>query len=216
MIQISNTGVTSDAEQAALLREEFRAVNCVRIRQVLDPSLLGFLQHRLEKAEWKSKIHEEIGVEYVTEDRPALHLCHFLANLKVFRALIEELTECGPLNLFTGRVYRMIPALGHYDSWHNDVIENRLVGMSINLSPLGFRGGLFQLRGRGAENILAQVSNTGFGDILLFKISPELEHRVSAIEGDEPKTAFAGWFRSERGDYFDDLIKSARKAVVTA
>lgn len=47
--------------------------------------------------------------------------------------------------------------------------------------------------------------NTGLGDALIFRISGELKHRVAPMEGDEAKTAFAGWFRSDLPDFFDAL-----------
>jgi hypothetical protein len=44
--------------------------------------------------------------------------------------------------------------------------------------------------------ILCELPNTGQGDAIFFRISPELKHVVTAMEGTEPKTAYAGWFRS--------------------
>jgi hypothetical protein len=105
----------------------------------------------------------------------------------------------------------MIPALGHYDSWHDDDFQNRLIGMSINLSPIGYEGGLFQMRKRKSDDILAQIANTGFGDALIFRISGDLEHRVAGVEGTEPKTAFAGWFQPDLPEYLGDLLERAKK-----
>ncbi len=211
MIQISNTGVTSDRDDIARLREEFRAVNCVHIPQLLHPSLLAFLQRRLEQCQWVSMSHGEIGVDHMTKDPAAVHLCHFAVNLPTFRRLMEEITGSGPFTEFRGRLYRMESSDGHYDGWHDDAMSNRLVGMSINLSPLGYKGGLFQLRKSGDKEMLFQIANTGFGDALVFKISQELQHRVSDVEGDNPKTAFAGWFRPDLPGYFEELLRNPRR-----
>jgi hypothetical protein len=32
---------------------------------------------------------------------------------------------------------------------------------------------------------------------VIFRIAPELQHRVSAVEGDAAKTSYAGWFVSD-------------------
>jgi hypothetical protein len=52
------------------------------------------------------------------------------------------------------------------------------------------------MRYRRTKEILHEVHNNGLGDALLFRVSPELEHRVQGVEGDVPKTALAGWFVS--------------------
>ena len=84
----------------------------------------------------------------------------------------------------------------HQLSWHNDIDikKERLVGLSMNLSTEVFRGGAFELRDRWTTAPLAQVNNTGFGDALLFRISPDLQHRVTEVEDTVPKVACAGWF----------------------
>ena len=210
-MRITNTGVSSDLEEIERLREDFEKVNCVRIPHLLDPPLLACLRQRLEQSTWVPKVHQGIALETITEDRHALHLCHFVTNLAAFRRLIGQITGCGPLKMFHGRLYRMVSSLGHYDSWHDDDFENRLVGMSINLSPFGYGGGLFELRRKASEQMLAQIANTGFGDALVFKISGELQHRVSPVNGHEPKTAFAGWFQPDLGNFFEDVIKLAKR-----
>jgi hypothetical protein len=45
--------------------------------------------------------------------------------------------------------------------------------------------------------MLAEIANTGWGDAMLFRTSKQLQHRVTDVVGNEPKTAFAGWFKSE-------------------
>jgi len=205
VIQIRRDGLTSDADEVGRLRSEFSEVQCTRLSQLLEPTLLGFLQRRLEEAEWEPKTHVGIGEELITNDLLALHLLNFVANLHGFRKLIEEVTGCGPLRRFRGRIYRMSASAGHLDSWHDDNCDNRLIGMSLNLSPLPYCGGIFQLREWESQRMLAEVANTGLGDALVFRISAELEHRVSPMEGAEAKTAFAGWFRPDLPDLFDEV-----------
>jgi hypothetical protein len=91
----------------------------------------------------------------------------------------------------------MIPDDGHYDSWHDDVVEHRLIGMSVNLSTKVYMGGAFQLRSRSSGLILYEVTNTGSGDCIVFRIDPHLEHRVATVEATASKTAFAGWFQAQ-------------------
>ena len=213
LIQLTHTGLTVDRQEIAGLRAQFSEVHCVQLPQLLAPSLLRFVQHRLEQGRWETKIYPDVGEEYSLDDQPALNLLHFVANLPDFRNLLEEITGCTPLRGFEGRIYRMTAAAGHYDHWHDDTIGPRLVGMSLNLSPRPFRGGLFQLREYESERMLAQIANTGPGSALVFRIAERLQHRISDMEGDEPKTAFAGWFRPDLPDFFEGLRSRALTAT---
>jgi hypothetical protein len=83
-----------------------------------------------------------------------------------------------------------------------------MVALSINLGKEPYLGGVLELRQKKSGRIVQQVSNTGFGDAILFQLDDSLEHRRTAVLGKTAKTAFAGWFRSEPG--FLELIKPSR------
>jgi hypothetical protein len=126
-----------------------------------------------------------------------LNLMHLLTNDPTFFQLIQRITGCGRIGCFTGRVYRMMQGCGHYDSWHDDVTEDRMLAMSINLSSGTYSGGILQIRDSNSHRLIHQVANVGFGDGIIFRIASSLEHRVTLVDGTAPKTAFAGWFRSQ-------------------
>jgi hypothetical protein len=216
VIQISNTGVTSDPEEVERLRAEFSAANCVRFPQLLDRGLLDFVQRRFGECRWKPNPHSdpggELGLDDTTDDPVTLHLLYFAANLPEFRALIERITRSVPLDVFRGRLYRKIAGSNHYNKWHDDNVDNRRIAMSINLSPRGYSGGLLEMRKRGTEETEMRVANTGYGDAIIFRISDQLEHRVTDVEGAEPKVAFAGWFRNDRPGFIADVVKNSKKA----
>ena len=65
------------------------------------------------------------------------------------------------------------------------------MGLSINLSTDVFSGGTFELRDRLTQAPLAQINNTGFSDALLFRVSNDLEHRVTEV-GKVAKNRMAG------------------------
>lgn len=209
MIRLTRTGLEANREVIPALYAEFQSTHCIRLRELLHPDMLVFLAQRLARGSWSERVHGEIAVEEVLDDIPARSLLHFLVNHREFRCLVEEMTGCGPLTTFGGRVYRLMPNSGHYDSWHDDTQGGRLVGMSVNLSPSSYRGGVFLLRERASGRMLAEISNTGLGDAILFRISKQLEHCVSEVEGDVPKTAFAGWFQTSEKDFFSQARYSS-------
>ena len=110
--------------------------------------------------------------------------------------LVERVTGCGAIARFGGFVYRLTPTHGLEHHWHNDLIESRLVAMSVNLGPGMYEGGLLELRERASTRVLERVSNTGEGDALLFRLHETLQHRACPVTVGV-KTAFAGWYFGE-------------------
>src|SRR5690349_20658471 len=87
----------------------------------------------------------------------------------------------------------------------SDDVDGRLIAMSLNLSQRDYDGGVFELRERRSSRILTTIHNTGFSDATLFRISDRLAHQVTAVVGEHPKTAFAGWFHADKPDLMSRL-----------
>jgi hypothetical protein len=179
------------------LRTQFDGEHCIRLPGFIDAELLRFIHKRFEHARFDVRVHQNIGVELSLADNVTLSLLHFLSNAPTLFDVIRQMTGCGRIGCFIGRVYRMAPGAGHYDSWHSDTTDHRLIGMSVNLGAPSYAGGIFRLREASSKKILCEAVNTGPGDAIVFRIARHLEHCVTAVEGTVPKTAFAGWFKSE-------------------
>jgi hypothetical protein len=209
-MQLTRTGalLSGPPEEVAALCDAFRAQHCVKLKALLEPGLLHWTLNQLEGAQFRVMKHGSIGSELCMCKNVASDVLHLLTNDSRFRHFIEEVTGCGPIGCFMGRVYRMTPGTGHTDSWHSDIVpgETRMIGMSLNLSPDEYVGGTFQLRAAADHRILGDYPNQGLGDAIVFRLASYLEHRVAAIQGHAPKTAFAGWFFSE--PEFSALIQS--------
>jgi len=200
IVQVSQNGLVCSASVAALdaLRAEFDHSHCIRLQRFVAPGLLDVLQRHIDRAEFYDRVHDGIGLELCMVDNAIALELHLLTNRPDLFRFVERITGCARIGSFEGRVYRMKPGGGHYDSWHGDVGDERMIGMSINLSREVFSGGLFQLRELAPQSpILCEVANTGFGDAILFRISRQLCHRVTPMEGSAAKTAFAGWFKAQ-------------------
>ena len=196
--QITMSGtVVAAPDRLDAARATFQQYHSLRLTQVLEITLLRTIQRRLREEPFYRRVHRGIGEELCLEPGPTSGLLEFLANDPELLGLISRLTGCGPIGCFEGRVYRMAPEAGHYDSWHDDVGQDRLVAMSINLSEEPYAGGLLQIRRADSSLLLCGIPNVGPGDAILFRITPELVHRVTAVEGAASKTAYAGWFRSQ-------------------
>ncbi len=207
MITVAKSGLTltASSEDIDALHLDFVHDHFIRLPGLLSDELLEEFYSQITTAKWEERIHENIGLETCLSDAGIVALINFLINDQDLFMLLEKITGSHPIRSFAGRAYRMVPNSGHYDSWHNDVGKNRLLALSINLGKEPYEGGVLQIRKRTSDKLLAEVPNTGFGNAILFRIAEDLEHRVTNIEGNVPKTAFAGWFQSEP-DFWATLV----------
>jgi len=200
MIQVTRQGLnfTGVEQDLDALRREFDRRNCLLLENFLHPNVVSLLLPMLRAATFRPKHHDHVGSELQMEPNVALHLLSFLANdLRLFD-LVQKITSCAPVGCFRGRVYQLIPDPAHILDWHDDIkVPGRLIALSLNLGTAPFRGGILQIREVRGGRIVSEVANTGFGNAVIFKISPELEHRVTQLESDVPRISFAGWFRSD-------------------
>ena len=143
-------------------------------------------------SEYEGKFYTE---RQVSDEALVARLRFLVNNQELFR-WVERVSGCDPIGYFDGRVYEMLPGR-HFDDWHSDCTGSRMVAMSVNLSASEFEGGVFQIRRVQTKELISEAPNTGAGDAILFRISLELEHQVTPIEGSRPKTALAGWFCRE-------------------
>jgi hypothetical protein len=188
--------VSASAEDLGRLRRQFDREHMIRLPGLLDAEHLDRVHRYVDELGFQHRVHEGIGTEFCLPDGRAVRLLFYLVNDPAFFDLVNRLTGCGRIGCFTGRVYRMVPGSGDYDTWHDDAIQHRLIGMSINLGAEVYEGGMFQLRDAATRQILCDAPNVGAGDAILFRIDRRLEHWITPLEGTAPKTAFAGWFRS--------------------
>ena len=186
-----------DARDEQALRATYAERACVTLPRFLDAALLARLQARVARAEWRILVHDvgELSTELLLLDDQVPGTLALLVQDPALIAFVERLTGCDPIGCFIGRVYRMDAGAGHHDVWHGDDDDNRMVGMSVNLSPGVYEGGVLELRERGSLRLLHRVANTGPGDAILFRIDHALEHRVMDVTGSASKIAYAGWFQ---------------------
>jgi hypothetical protein len=193
---ITRMGFSTDATPAQLrsARDYFDRHNYLQIPGFLDPAMLRIARRFLRGAAFKTGQYG-VGRDLKLYDDPLASVFLVLLNdPKLFR-LIRRITGCGPVGCFAGRLYRMVARSGQSFEWHNDVMNDRMVAISINLSDTAYRGGTLQIRDTSGSACEA-IPNLGFGDAIIFRVADHLEHRVTPVVGNAPKTAVTGWFCS--------------------
>jgi 2-oxoglutarate-Fe(II)-dependent oxygenase superfamily protein len=214
LIQLTRKGVVFTGTQRDLdsLREKYDRSHYVILPQLYEPTLLEEIMRRVDTAQFPPKDHGGVGLEFCMDDSVTESMMSFFPNNPTFLRLIERITGQPRLGEFIGRVYRLTSSDGHYDGWHDDCCDQRVVTMSVNLSRQEYAGGVLQMKLRASDEIIQEIHNTGFGDALFFRISNQLKHRVQEVKGEIPKTAFAGWFL-EVEDFLANLHKRSKRSV---
>ena len=202
IIQITKTGTgfLGSDDDLKLMREEFKKQYCIKLPNFVEPGLLKFIQHKIKQGgfyEDRYKVGKGDATDYRLKDKSTDSLLRFLINDQDLFQLIEQITGCSQIRSFNGAVYSLASNCGHYDTWHKDDWDNRMISMSINLSTDIYSGGVLQIRDCKSKKILNEVTNTGFGDAVIFLVSPQMEHKVTDVEGKVAKIAFPGWFKSK-------------------
>jgi hypothetical protein len=204
------TVLSGSQEQLQELREQFQSSHYFRLPQLLDPDLRELIQQQIDSAQFRERVHDRIdsNKELCMSENAAIGALLFLMNDERLFEIVQSLTSCGEIRCFDGRVYRVNPNNEHHDSWHNDVGDHRLVGMTVNLSREAYTGGLLQIRDRESQVVVSEIANAGVGDAVVFRLRNDLQHRITNVEGESSKTAFAGWFKAQPN--FSTLLKHDR------
>ena len=220
MIRLTTRGpvVVRDDEWITQQRELARR-HCVVFRSFVDASILERVPRMLETSRFftselllqgKNKAAAREVLMYDTE--PLACMFFFLVNQPRLFEAMTEFTGCEmPIRYFIGRFRKQLPG-GEGFRWHDDRDRKRerLVGLSINLSPEPFVGGNFRIRNKETGEILRAVtaSRFRFGDAILFRIHDSLEHALSVVRGGPPRYNYVGWFTWAR-DYRKVLREAA-------
>lgn len=211
MIQLTRGGtiVSTSAGDLERYRGEFDRAHAVRLPGLVEPALVTSIQATFDRAAFQDEAVEGLPARNLTlVDHPGASVFNLLLmNDRRLFDFVQAITGCPRIGSFAGRLYRMLPGLDHYPSWHDDLVDGRLVAITINLSERPYSGGVLQIRDRVSGAILNELDNAVPGDAILFRLSPRVQHRVTPVAGSATKTAFSGWFRDEP---LPDLLTSIR------
>ena len=208
MIQFTSTGVEVTASPARLSEatDEFERQKLLHLPGLLSPELADLVRAGIEEdgfEEPEATADGEASVyrgayqgKKVGEDlRPgeAARAIEARTNDPRLLQFVQAITASPPLTRCIGRVFRLAP-MAEDLPWHTDAEGGRLADLIIDLSVVKHEGGRFEMRDARTQEIFNAVDTMAFGDGLLIRISPDIEHHYKAIVGSIPKVTFSGWF----------------------
>lgn len=171
--------LTGDGGELESLRAAFERDHCVRLPDFLSAPLLDRIRGYAEEG-----------------DKASALLFLLLNDAELFR-LVRTITGCRRIGRFEGDLVRMPPGPEHAEAWHGDIFGHGMVSMTIDLSSRPYGGGALELRDRHSHELLHR-SETSPGDALLVRVAPFLQERVTAVEGEAPRTVYSGRFMLSR------------------
>lgn len=190
--------LNTDNEHLVRLANEFNAKNYLILKNLVTTDFLTRLSPRIAAASFSERTDEDIATEHVMDDEATTGILLFAFNNQKLFEFLQQITGCEEIGCFIGRVYRFMPDSNHHDSWHDDRAGGkRLLGLSLNLGNRIHSGGVLAIREKRSGTILCQVTNSVFGDAILFRLGDDLEHRVTDVTGNVARTVFAGWFQNQ-------------------
>ena len=204
MIRFTTEGVeiSASAEQLGEAREEFERRRLLHLPGLLSQELAekvraGIDRDGFEEPEDTDSIYRGAyqGPKVGLDLRPGetADVIADRTNDATLLHFVETITGAPPLDRCIGRVFCLQP-MDDDLPWHTDAEGGRLADLIIDLSVVEHEGGRFEMRDAATHEIFNTVDAMAFGDGLLIRISPDIEHHYKAITGSIPKVTFSGWF----------------------
>lgn len=186
------TALLASPEVVARDFARYRAIACAN---AIEPDLLASLTRLCREGHFESDDVKDLGHREVeSPQRAGRALTHVLKRADLF-GWIERATGCGPLETIDGRVVRA--RANNHDQllWHDDLDHpRRRLAITINLSERGYEGGVFELREKRTERLLATHHHLAPGTALIFDVDHDIEHRVLPVTSGGPRCVYTGWF----------------------
>ena len=140
---------------------------------------------------------QELARELLLKDDSVYGRLEFLLNTPELFTAVARMTGCRGIRSYAGHIFRLEPGRWHFVGWHTDFVGTRMLGLTINLSPVPYAGGILEIRECASKRMVARAPNPVTGDALLMRLSPSLEHRVSEVEGNAPWIALRRMVQTE-------------------
>lgn len=202
MITLKRNEVLITESSLSNYQDVFKDTHSFVIQDFFCSSLQELINSYLSQAEFILSSHSGtednlIAKEYaVTHESVINNLLHFYLNKPEVLETVKKITKYDNIKRFMGRIYKFEADENCFDSWHKDISkkEDRMVGISVNLSNSAYTGGVFTIRNRSTHKIYRKVKHDNWGGVHFFRIHPDLEHKVDKVTGTNPRVAYAGWF----------------------
>lgn len=190
------TRILRDPAEVAGLFARQRAVVC---RNALNPDLLARLVRVSASVKMVSDPVEHLGHRWIEQPSIVGAAIELAINRPVLIDWLAGVAGRSRLGKAEGRLVETRP--GGVDGliWHDDQIPGAQLGITVHLRDAGYDGGAFELREKASRTALFHHAEARAGDVVIFDVSPQFEHRVTPIASGTPRLVYTGWFIDAAG-----------------
>jgi hypothetical protein len=186
------TALLASPEDVAGEFSKHRVIACAG---AIEPGLLASLMRLCREGSFEPD--EVVGLGHREVEKPQRAGGTLSLALKRAELIdwIERATGCGPLGAVEGRLVRARANNMDQLLWHDDLDDpRRRLAITINLSERAYEGGVFELREKRSEKLLATHLHAEPGTALIFDVAYDIEHRVLPVTSGGPRCVYTGWF----------------------
>lgn len=174
---------------------DFARIASLVMPKFFDPVLLARLSPGKEAADFRSRYTPGIGTQLVNWDPRLIGAVRMHMVSDQLRQILSVITGMPIPRGFDGILSRSEPGGQQRLDWHDDQrkVGGRVLGLTLNVGT-SYQGGRLQVRSKATKEHFANVGLTNPGDAVLFRISRDLEHRVTDVVGTQARLVLTGWF----------------------
>lgn len=195
-IGASTTVIETDPDADAAAAEAFAQQCGLVLPDLLEPDAL----RPIERA-WRSETFVADDFSVGERTKSSAPMGRALLNLLLSRAPLPQwIAKVAGLAVTPveakGDITQLHAGANHRLDWHNDGGARRLLGVTVALGDVPYEGGRFDIKRKGEDDILLSHVHAVPGTALIFRIAPNIVHRVTPVTAGGPRTVYAGWYFS--------------------
>lgn len=177
------------------VRERFAVRRSILCRAAFEPGFLSALRGLCERGSFVADTVEKLGDREVEQPQRAGGAITLALQRAGLMRWLESATGCGALTRVGGRVIQARANNHDQLDWHDDLYDpQRRLAVTVNLSEAPYEGGLFELRDVRTREMLTVHHHAAPGDLMIFDVAADLEHRVLPVTAGGPRRVYTGWF----------------------
>lgn len=189
---------STSMEPEARARAQFAADRALSVPNALSQDFLRTLLDIVDKGSFPRELVDKLGHRGVETPPLAGRLLSLALRRSSFLEWIRKVTDLPDITGVAGSIAETGANPGEALDWHDDLnhVERRLA-LTLDLSPAAYHGGIFEMRHKGDDLPFLTHAHAAPGSLIIFAISPVLEHRLTPVTDGGPRRVFAGWFTAD-------------------
>jgi hypothetical protein len=179
-------------------RAQFEADRVLSVPNAISEQFLGTLLAIVDNGVFVREQVDRLGYRGVETPPLAGRVLSLALRRASFLEWLRKVTGLKDITGVSGTVAETAPSADEALDWHDDLNKpERRLAITVDLSPARYQGGVFEMRRKGDTSPFFSHAHRAAGSLLLFAISPQLEHRLTPVTEGGPRRVFAGWFVAE-------------------